>query len=366
MTSLIGFMYRQGDEFGVPQGDMVTPVEELDVLQITKDFIQDNVIDGKVVIKPEVKPSVSGDSQEESIANKYKRVVIREYLDSLFQTNPDKHVRSVYRRNESDTTRRKLKPGARKPVLNRKEEQSATPAEIAKSEYRRMTNAIPPVDLYKHLENYIKNNYDSIRIACNDIYAEKPDFEYMLNIYGEFDNEEKYQNFIHKYQDTFSLEIRCARQNHWVVQTPCGANTEKLLMYNREHRILQQILETKEDEAKVGREMMNNRIRRLKEQNNEEAGPDDEKFTDNYRKSKAKELKKSGVQEISKIERQQLEIEKRYLNQFDKPSTDAENTPDTVEVRIFNYDTNKKNLSTSTFLTKSEKIDESKAGISSG
>jgi len=367
MTSLIGFLYRQGDEFGVPQGDYVIPVDELDKDQIIREYIESNIIDGKVRIRREVQPSVAGGdgTQEESIYNKFKRVIIREFLDGVLQHNPDKNIRSAYRRNKGDPTRHKINPSKKKKVPSSKEMSELSEADVAKMEYRRMTNVIPPVELYKHLDNYINSNYDAIRMATNDLYCEKPDLDYMIIIYDAFDSEEKYNDFVHKHEGDFTMEIRCARQNHWIFQTPCSANRDTLQMYNREHRILQEILDTKQEEAKVGRELMQNRMKKLKEQNIEEAGPDDEKFISNYRKNKGKELRKSGLKEISERERRQLEVEERYLNEYDRPSKEAENTPDSIEVRMFQHDTHKRKLTTSTFLTQSDNLDPSQAGISS-
>jgi hypothetical protein len=367
-TSLIGFLYRQGDEFGVPQGDYVIPVEELDREQIMREFIESNIVDGKVKIRREVEPSVAGGdgNQEESTYNRFKRLIIREFLDGVLQHNPDKNIRSAYRRNKADPTRHKVTPGKKKKVPPSRELVDASEGDKAKAEYRRMTNVIPPVELFKHYENYFNANYDAIRMATNDLYAEKPDLDYMINIYDCFDSEEKYNDFVHKHEGEFTMEIRCARQNHWVVQTPTSANRETLQMYNREHRILQEILDTKQEEAKLGRDLMQHKMRKLKQKNVEEAGPDDEKFLSNYKKSKGKELRKSGMKEITDRERRQLEVEERYLNEYDRPSREAENTPDSIEVRMFEHDPHKRRLTTSTFLTRSDNLNPGQAGIAQG
>ncbi len=186
-------------------GDYVTPVEELDREEITREFIEENVIDGEVVLKEEVKPSVSGgegSTQYETTANKFRRMVIRDFLDDLFTFNPDKHVRSAYSRNPSDPERKKIKPKKGKKTQKTQKTKNLTREEKNLLEYGRVTGKIPPADLFHNFKYYMESNYDALRIATRDLYCEKPDLDFTIKIYDDFRNQDEYNDFVHKYEES--------------------------------------------------------------------------------------------------------------------------------------------------------------------
>ena len=361
MTSLIGFLYRRGDEWGVPDGDYVMPIEEMDIQQIKKDYIAENVIDGKVVLRQERKVGVSGGegfSQEETKYNKFKRAIIREFLDELFVYNPDLHVRSAYQSNKEDPERKVIgKSKSKKTPVP----ETSQPKLTKHQEYLRTTSHIPPADLFHLFNYYINSNVDALRIATRDLYCEKPDLDHLLIIYKDFDTMEQYNDFVHKHEDDVTADIRCATQNQWTFQAMFGRNVDRRQFYNKNTRILQEMLDHVEAGQKLGRDMMQKRIKRKKDQNIEECGPDDEKFLKDYKASMNSKMKKAGIRNInSDKERAIVDLERKYYNKYDKPDEDAE---DGIIVRTWTHDPKNKRMETSTFLTESESVDPHKTRL---
>ena len=326
MSSLIGFLFRRADEWGVPDGDYVTYGEELNEEEVMRDFIEENLVDGKVVLKKEKKPGVSGGeeySNEETIANRFRRMIVHKFLKDLFEFNPDEHVRSAYQRNKNDPERQKVSDH-KTHSKNYKKNVKESKVVKKEREYSRIVDHIPPAELFHKFTYYIDSNHDPIRIATRNLYGEKPDLEYTLIIYNNFDSMDQYQDFVHKHESEFTAEIRSCSQNNWTIQTSCAANRERLQYYNRNNRVLQEIFDMVEAGQKLGKDMLNKRIEKKKKQNIEECGPDDEKFIKNYRREQRKTHKKAGLNEVSDRERAQADLEKKYISRYDKPAPELD------------------------------------------
>lgn len=365
-TSVIGFLFRMADEYGVPDGSYVDHLEELNKDEITKEYIESNIINGNVVLKKEVPAGVSGGENyvsDESIANKFKRLIIREFLMDMFEYNPDYHVRTAYQKNKNDPERNKVRDHGKHMKPYRKGKKVSKVNEMER-EYNRIVDHIPSADMFHRLTYYMDSCHDPIRIAVRDLYAEKPDLEYSLIIYDQFDNREDYQRFVDKNENSVIADIREIKQNNWTLQMMFSENRERQLYYNKNTRILQEIMDQHESGKRLGKDMMEKRKYRKKQQNIDECGPDDEKFTKEYKKEQSKTLRKSGLVEMSKRERQQYDIEQKYLNKYDRPSPmlDDKEFEDAIEVQTWTNDTKNRKLKPSSFFTQAEKLKDEQVG----
>ncbi len=366
-TAIIGFLFRRADEWGVPDGDYITRVEDLDEEEVTRSFIEENVVKGKVVLKKEKTAGVSGGEEfvtEESNQNRFRRMIIHQFLKEQFTFNPDKHVRSAYQRNKDDPERKKIDTKKKHTKPYRKGETVSKSARL-EHEYGNMVDHIPSADLFHYLTYYMDSNHDAIRIATRNLYSEKPDLDYTAIIYDSFPTIDEYNKFVHKHESEVTAQVRCCVQNQWTFQTSCTINRERQQMYNRHNRILQDILDTVEANQRLGKDIMHQRIKRKKKQNVEECGPDDEKFLKQYKKEQRNHHKKAGLREQTERERQQRDLEEKYINKFDKPSPmlDDEEFMDAIEVQTWTHDTKNKTMRPESFFTKSENIDADKAAI---
>ncbi len=359
MTSLIAYLFKLSDEWGVPDGDYVVPVEEFDRDTITREFIEDHLVNGKVVIKEEREPGVSGGenfTQEESPTNRFKRMVVRDFLNKALTFNPDKHVRSAYKKNPGDTTRNKLKSKKKQKPYKKGE---SDPVKKQFVEYDRATSKVPSADIFYNLRDYMDNNYDALRIATNDLYSEKPDLDYTLVIYDSFATEEKAREFINRHQNDVISDIRVCLQNCWTFQSAFRQNQDKVICGTTQTQILQEILDTAQQNQTFAKDFLNKRIARKKEQNIRECGEDDETFLRNYKKEHAAANRKKGLKSLSKKEQEQQDIERKYYNKFDRPSDEVKD--EGIEVQTWTHDVARGKMTPGSFVTREEKADMTKA-----
>ena len=368
MTSLISFLYRMNDEHGVPEGDYVIHTEKLDKEKTIDNYIRENssVVNGelRVEVKPEKKAGVSGGenfSQEESNANKLRRIFVKEFLDSMFEFNPDEHVRSAYHKNNADPERVPLDVKKKTGAEASSTSSASTEQEKQQREYDRAVEHIPPADVFNKFKCYTDSHYDALRFAVNDIYCEKPDLDYVLIVYNEFATKDEYNNFVHKHEDDLMTEIRCATQNQWTFQAAFRENREREQFYSKNTRVLQEMLENAEKNQKLGKDLLAKRIKKKKQQNVEECGKDSEAFTKNYRSSQASSLRAAGLRDLPEEERVKAELEKKYTSASDKPSAllDTEEYKNAIEVPVWTHNPHKKTMVPSSFFTESEKPDTS-------
>ena len=363
MTGMISFLFRMADEFGVPAGDYVTPVRELNREQIMKEFVANNVIDGKVVLAEEKKAGVSGGegfSQEESVENKLRRIHVHDFLKTMFEFNPDIHVRSAYQRNRDDPERRKLSSRDRSAEVREAAKVAGTldePKTKALLEYLHATQHIPPADLFHRFKMYYDGNYDALRIATSDLYCEKPDLDYLLIIYNQFNDEAGYKKFVHDHEGDVTADVKCCVRNQWTFQANFQKNRDRQMFYNKNTRVLQEMLDATKANHELGSDMMKKRMKMAKAANVEECGTDDKAFLENYKAERAKQRKKDGLTEVTAREREKLALEEKYLNKFDLPSDKLKDNKDGVEVQMWTHDTKTRRMVPDSFLTESKNVD---------
>uniref|UniRef100_A0A6C0BD64 Uncharacterized protein n=1 Tax=viral metagenome TaxID=1070528 RepID=A0A6C0BD64_9ZZZZ len=368
MTSLIGYLFKRNDEWGVPDGELVEPADDFDSDKITTDFINENLVRGKVVLKREDRDAVSGAATEieESATNRFKRMVVREFLIDAFKYNPDRHVRSAYKRNKEDTERLKVNPNKKPPpyVRDSTSDHDATrevppktkPEERALQEYNRVVSKVPPVDLFYNFRNYKSHNYEALRIATRDLYCLKPEFDYTLIIYDQFDNSKDCTDFMRKHEKDMVVGMKSILRNSWTFQTDVMKNREAI-KYSGATSILQEMLDNAESSQKLAQDMLNKRRDIKKKKNREECGEDDD-IIKKYNKDKQRERKKAGIKEAkSDMERASRKIGEKFISRNDlpNPALDDDENADVIEVPVWNN--TGKTLEPSSFYTKSETPD---------
>lgn len=105
ISAFVGFLNRMNDEWKVPSGVPVTPVYE---------YLEDP---SKVDVPAAVLEKGYKKTIDEYEFNKEwmaKRLIVKEFLEEMFQFNPDEHVRSGYRPNRADKSRKPINTHAGK------------------------------------------------------------------------------------------------------------------------------------------------------------------------------------------------------------------------------------------------------------
>jgi hypothetical protein len=325
-TSMIGFLFRMTDEWKVPQGIPVVGVYE---------YLEDN----KLLDTPEgVKDKSAEYDYELNREYMKKRIIVKEFLEEMFQFNPDEHVRSSYKENVYDKDRtplntmaariaknhhmkkdkkfksdielketldgtlknkkikkilRNKKTGETKEIIEEIKVRNEPPVDpllpssrekldeekpVDNDLLNNVYNIIPPHDIYGNFNRYMEENYDSLRTAMTNLYCDKPDFEYAINPYSWHDTAEDAEKFVKQHRDEVISSIVTVRAEKWNLLAKWKANTDKINYYNKNTMILEEMINQMKKDEELGAKYMEKRIEKNKKKNIMEHGKESENF----------------------------------------------------------------------------------------
>jgi hypothetical protein len=320
-TSMVGYLNRMCDEWKVPNGVPVVGVYK---------YLEDpSALDT---------PQHVLDKNNESLMYDYefnrrwmeKRIVVKEFLEEMFQFNPDEHVRSGYRPNYKDSSRTPLQTMAARIAVNhliKKDVQLRTDKEeydqargIKTKKIKRtikskngatrtiirevpvneevtkpdethpmpldpanpkdpnvvstVTNMIPPHDIFHRFKMYYQENYEELREAVKHLYCENPEFELAINAYAMHDTAEDAELFKKQHADEVISEIFTVETGKWCFFDSFKKQRESVTFYNKNTVILEEMTKQAERDERLGQDMMSKRVEKSKKMNEVEAGPD--------------------------------------------------------------------------------------------
>lgn len=289
-TCMIGFLNRMCDEWKVPDGIPVIPVYEYTQNPEKIDEFE------KTLSNPEFMRK-DLDFNKEYMA---KRVIVKEFLEDMFQYNPDFHVRSAYKPNVNDPERTIIEtPAGHLAIYQLKKSDPAfaeewlqytrekklqndgnknPPKKITSVVRKYCTEMIPPTDIYHRLQYYYDSNYEELKEIVNDLYCDKPDLETALNPYAWHNTEDEADEFINKHKDEVISTIFKAHSGKWNVFAPYKKIRDSMRFFNKKTQVLEEIAKQIERDAKLGADLMKKRIKVKKQKNVEKDGPDDPAF----------------------------------------------------------------------------------------
>ncbi len=347
-TALIGYMFRAADEYGVPDGEPIIHMEDLDKRQIIKDFLNDNTDEnGKFcmndyIINPE-QHNFGGENLifKETSYNKLKRMIIMEFLNHIFAYNPDFHIRNSYVPNKKDKSRSVV--DEKSNPLNKYNHMN---------EYEMLVNNKPPIDLFGSFQRYYNKNYEVIEKACNDLYAYKSHLSYAINILDVFDNEEEFKKFELEREKSFITKIRGINMGKWYFQSMLEGNKDTEKVLNSELHLFEEILNANRREEEFLKDIVNKRIEKKKKKENQD--DDDSELVNEYKKSnnkmsapKVKKQKKKGYDML--LERRNMAISDFH---------DVELPENALQVDIFSVDVKSGKVNKDHIFTKSEEVEK--------
>jgi hypothetical protein len=320
MTGMIGFLNQMCDEWKIPDAGIPTVA------------VSDYLKDPSLITSFSKNWTITDKMARDIETNKQqmaKRVIVKEFLNDMFQYNPNVHVKSVYKPNIKDTARGVIDTPAANLAISQLKKKDAKFREqmlefdrvqklvamkegkgevvdesianlVAKKlvlpEYHYMTrnyegaavedinlirtvnNMIPPADIFHRYQIYYETNYDKLREAVLHLYSDKPDFDIAINPYDWHDSEEDAATFQKKHSSEVITDILKADSGKWNFFAPFAKVRESMKYFNEKTLILEEIASQIEEDAKIGEELMKNRIRIQKQKNIDEDGPDDEYF----------------------------------------------------------------------------------------
>lgn len=333
VTGFVGFLNRMCDEWRVPPGVKVVPVEQW--------------LENKSLV--DTPPGVLEKSDKSAIYDfEYnrkwmeKRAVVKQFLEELLQFNPDEHVRSAHRPNHADKERKTINTPAGKLASNhlrktdskfRKHEEIYKSVETSpdektlddvKYDYVKKTivsktgetkeitrkipkystkvpeeqlskpienqngkdptvsetvrNIIPPHDVFGRFDTYVKDNYEELREATTDLYCEKSDLELALNVYDVHSSEEEAEKFVKKHRNEVIAEVFTIPTNKWVFFDSFKEQRENVKYYNDGTIILEEIIAQQERDERLGADLMKKRVSKERKKNIINTGKPDPNF----------------------------------------------------------------------------------------
>jgi hypothetical protein len=179
----------------------------------------------------------------------HERIIISRFLNKYFKYNPSEHTSEV--------------------VANLNDPEKEISAD------NKFLDNIPPNDTYGRFQYYFDVNYEDLREAVYYLYNEKPDIEVALNIYETFPTIDECNEYINKNKDKVITNIMTLTNYKWNLLGPFKQNRERITFYNENTQVLENILKQQEEDAKMGKRLLDDRVRKKKVKNVKEYGKTD-------------------------------------------------------------------------------------------
>ena len=381
MTSLIGFLYKMLDEWELSRDEPVVPLDDFnEYMKTAKEAAKDGEASRKwLADNPEPSLPEPDDPAAQELKQQHdkwhaealrhrriierdsgysRRIVARQFIDYLFQFNPDLHVRSAYASNPLDPERAPISGVTPKVPLSENDEKIEEDASKAFKAFKasktpktpnssHSTRHIPPADVFHRWTYYSDNNFEEIRSAVTDIYADKPDFEYAVLPYGEFSNKEEADKFVNKHRDEVIADLVTLTKGKWNLMGAFKANRERINFYNDKTAVVEALLKQVEEDKKLGADLMRKRVERVKKKNIAEYGPDDAEFLERYRKDQANnQAEQMGAEDVARVG-----VKSKETHTF---AVHEECPYDAVQVDVFDMMDGGKTVKKSEFFTQAE------------
>lgn len=321
LTSMVAYLNRMLNEWHVPQ---YIPV--IDVYEYVKD---------PTLIDSFAKDWTLTEKNKKDIEDNKKwmekRVIVKEFLEEMFQYNPDQHIRSAYKPQPKDLARGVvdtpaanlaiselskrdlkfreqmlefdrvqkiivMKEGSKMDVDDKLDTLVSKKVVLPDQHYitmdyenlsmedanllRNACEMIPPVDTFSRFRNYYETNYDKLREAVQYLYCDKPDFDIAICPHAVLDSDEEADEYMKKHSKEVITDILKAKTGKWNFHAPFSVVRDSVKFFNENTIILEEIATQMEKDAKLGGELMKNRVRIQKRKNIEEDGPDTDLFNE--------------------------------------------------------------------------------------
>jgi|GEM_PF-5411762 len=238
-------------------------------------------------VKKELNIKETAEEHTEKIQN-----IIQEFMDKYFRYNPDNHVRCAYKPNYEDETRTPLKTDENGDIIEKDIERSV----------------IPPDDTFFRLDRYIENNYEPLRQATDDIYCEKSDFEFDITPLETFEGDtqgevdEKFNQYKRKYAEEFESDIFCARFYRHNLLSPWEQNREIRDFYTEKTEIIKRILDQNKEDARMGQKISKDRAEKGKAKDAKKLGKDPKSRKQYLQANPPTQLEQHGAVHMDKID----------------------------------------------------------------
>ncbi len=288
-------------------------------------------------IKERLKPTKYFNN-EKYLSKKYELIqkqseqekqVIAKFLNKYFKYDPSLHTsENVINNNDSE----RIKP-----------------------DNTTFTTNVPPNDTYGRFQYYFDVNYEEIRKAVMYLYNEKPDIEVAINIYDTFPTIDECNEYINKNKDKVITNIMTLTNYKWNLLGPFKQNRERITFYNENTQILENILKQQEEDAKMGKKLLDERIKKKKIKNIKEYGKTDPAVA-KYLKENPTDIS-TNAHKVEVLEDKVIVTEEIEVSE-NGAKVDADGTPeDAIEIGITSINLKDNKVSTTKIYSKAHAPD---------
>lgn len=170
-------------------------------------------------------------------------------------------------------------------------------ATLAPNEFTQET----PASLHSAFRHFFDINFEKLRDATHYLYEEKPDMEFAVNVFDSFDTLAECEDYVDKHKSKVITNVITVTNNKWNFVGPFKENRDRVNFYNKNTQVLENMLKKREEDAKLGKDLLKNRISKKKIKNVKQYGKDHPHFL-KYKKQVAIGVYDADVSDIKETE----------------------------------------------------------------
>lgn len=234
-----------------------------------------------------------------------EKEVIKRFLDKHFKYDPNLHASSSYTSNSDP-------------------ERQTRPEKY---------NQVVPADTYSRFQHFYDVNYEDLRAAVCYLYSEKPDLEVAINVYNSFDSLSDADKFVDKNKEKVITNVLTLTNNKWNLIGSFKENRDRVNFYNKNTVILENIMKQREADAKIGKELLSKRVRKMKVKNVKRYGKDHPNFV-KYKKQNLDGVYDTAITKITE-EDDEIVVERLMEVADTGAKVDEDGVPeDSLEIKV--------------------------------
>ncbi len=132
----------------------------------------------------------------------------------------------------------------------------------------------PPADTMFHFDRYLTNHYEELREITTSLFDEKSDLEFGVIYYKTHKTAEDAENYRTTHSAEFKCDVMGVQSAHINLLGPFKENRDRVSFYNKNTTILEKMMDQLEVDQKLGRDLMEKKVKTKKKKNIETEGPD--------------------------------------------------------------------------------------------
>lgn len=137
----------------------------------------------------------------------------------------------------------------------------------------------PPADLFYHFDRFMSNHFEQLRDITDICYKERADIDDIVIHYDSFEDLNDAKDFVAQHESEFKQEPLIIENRGITLLGPFKENKSKINYYNKNTQLLKEMTEQAEADQRLGKDIIEKRVKDSKKKNIAEMGPDDPGLT---------------------------------------------------------------------------------------